>query len=99
MTLLTHLIHRTQSFCVVNAEALLAHSDTGHEWQLHSPACPAWLVSTRVLPLRSQPRPAQAKSFVLHRITWTLTLCDKANTRRSKTNLIKIKWLDDKANV
>lgn len=28
-----------------------------------------------------------------------LAPCDKANTRRSKANLIKIKWLDDKVHV
>lgn len=98
-SLLMRLTYRTQSFCGMKTEALLAHSDTGHEWPLHLPACPAWLVSISVFPQHSQPRPAQAKSFILDRNTQRLTLCDKANTRRSKTNLIKIKWLDDKVNV
>lgn len=94
----TPLIYGTQSFRGMSAEALLAHSGMGHERRLHLPGCPAWLVATGACPQRSQPSPPQAKSFILDRNTQRRTLCDKANTRRSKTNLIKIKWLDDKAN-
>jgi len=61
-SLLTHLHHRTPSSCVVEAEALLAHSDPGHAWHLHLPVGPARLESASTFPQPSQPRPAPARS-------------------------------------
>lgn len=62
-SLLTRLISRAQSVCVMKAEALLARSEPGHERRLPLPACPARMVSTGIVPRRSRPHLLKQNRF------------------------------------
>lgn len=73
---------------------LLPNASDLQDSQLCAIHCPVrWGMRAAVLP--TQP----CKVIGAYGNTQRLAPCDKANTRRSKANLIKIKWLDDKVDV